>query len=266
MREQPQNLQCGAGCSLCCYGLFEIGSGDVPLIAEGLAKLHPKRRQKDHSTGDGDRRIELLIPTFGNARPRRRRRSSIEQRPTPCPNLDEAGLCVMYEQRPLVCRTFGLPLREGKTVSRRRLRAELHRSHARARSARRPGIFDGRTCWASEDEFTIPEAIVLGRRGSAVGSELRARSAAWRHDVRDVAALASPIDAISLEDRSLFDDQSRRVDVAVHLSVPVNLDPLIGHDLPNDRAADGDASDVDVAFDMRRSRRRSIRSSTGSCR
>jgi hypothetical protein len=45
-RTQPQNLQCGRGCSLCCYGLFEIGSGDVPVIAEGLAKLHPSRRAK----------------------------------------------------------------------------------------------------------------------------------------------------------------------------------------------------------------------------
>ena len=38
MQSQPQNLQCGAGCSLCCYGLFEIGSGDVPVIAEGLER------------------------------------------------------------------------------------------------------------------------------------------------------------------------------------------------------------------------------------
>src|SRR5437763_15994539 len=45
MREQPQNLQCGRGCSLCCHGLFEIGSGDVPLIAEGLERLHPMRRK-----------------------------------------------------------------------------------------------------------------------------------------------------------------------------------------------------------------------------
>jgi len=28
--EQPQNMQCGRGCSLCCYGLFEIGSADLP--------------------------------------------------------------------------------------------------------------------------------------------------------------------------------------------------------------------------------------------
>src|SRR5260221_1278403 len=41
MREQPRNLQCGRGCSLCCHGLFEIGSGDIPLLAEGLATAHP---------------------------------------------------------------------------------------------------------------------------------------------------------------------------------------------------------------------------------
>src|SRR5438105_12192486 len=44
MAAQPQNLQCGRGCSLCCHGLFEIGSADVALIAEGLASLHPMRR------------------------------------------------------------------------------------------------------------------------------------------------------------------------------------------------------------------------------
>ena len=27
---------------------------------------------------------------------------------TPCPNLSESGECLMYEHRPLVCRTFGL--------------------------------------------------------------------------------------------------------------------------------------------------------------
>ena len=46
MESQPEQLQCGRGCSLCCYGLFEIGSGDVPMLAEGLAKLHPARRMK----------------------------------------------------------------------------------------------------------------------------------------------------------------------------------------------------------------------------
>src|SRR5258708_15629617 len=45
MREQPRNLQCGRGCSLCCHGLFEIGSGDIPLLAAGLATPHSARRK-----------------------------------------------------------------------------------------------------------------------------------------------------------------------------------------------------------------------------
>ena len=113
MRAQPQNLQCGAGCSLCCYGLFEIGSGDVPVIAEGLEQLHPSRRAKII------RKAREIVES--SAHPNLRECSAEEKdaffdrtQATPCPNLDEKGLCMMYEHRPLVCRTFGLPLREGR--------------------------------------------------------------------------------------------------------------------------------------------------------
>src|SRR5687768_5982929 len=111
MAEQPENLQCGRGCSLCCYALFEIGSGDVPVIAEGLQKLHPARRRKIVA-----RALEIVEQS---AHPNLRECSAEEKeaffnrtQSTPCPNLDEKGLCMMYEHRPLVCRTFGLPLRE----------------------------------------------------------------------------------------------------------------------------------------------------------
>jgi Fe-S-cluster containining protein len=33
---------------------------------------------------------------------------------TPCPNLSDAGECLIYDRRPLVCRTFGLPHRDGE--------------------------------------------------------------------------------------------------------------------------------------------------------
>ncbi|HKB78211.1 MAG TPA: hypothetical protein VKH35_00715, partial [Thermoanaerobaculia bacterium] len=45
MSRTPQHFQC-EGCSLCCYGLFEIGAADIPLLAEGLAQLHPARRKR----------------------------------------------------------------------------------------------------------------------------------------------------------------------------------------------------------------------------
>ncbi len=113
MQSQPENLQCGRGCSLCCHGLFEIGSGDVPIIAEGLAALHPSRRQMI---------VRRALEIVESSRHPNLRECSAEEKEeffdrtesTPCPNLDESGACMIYESRPIVCRTFGLPLRDGK--------------------------------------------------------------------------------------------------------------------------------------------------------
>lgn len=162
MRAQPQNLQCGAGCSLCCYGLFEIGSGDVPLIAEGLERLHPSRRSRII------RRASEIVETSGH--PNLRECSSEEKeaffdrtQATPCPNLDEAGHCMMYDQRPLVCRTFGLPLRDGSRYIGDICELNFGQSTG---TERQQAAWDLR--WedvlGAEDEFTIPEAIVMVAR------------------------------------------------------------------------------------------------------
>src|SRR5687768_5177735 len=94
MESQPQNLQCGAGCSLCCYGLFEIGTGDVPIIAEGLASLPATRRTKII------KRAQEIVAT--SAHPNLRECSPEEKeaffdrtQSVACPNLDEDGLCQM---------------------------------------------------------------------------------------------------------------------------------------------------------------------------
>lgn len=159
VQAQPQNLQCGAGCSLCCYGLFEIGSGDVPLLAEGLATLHPARRKKVIR-----RALEIVE---ANDHPNLRECSGIEKeaffdrtQATPCPNLDEAGRCVMYEHRPLVCRTFGLPIREG-----RRYIGDIcdlnFTGSTRAERMKAAWNLEWEDVLGPEDEFTVPEAIVM---------------------------------------------------------------------------------------------------------
>jgi Fe-S-cluster containining protein len=162
MRSQPQNLQCGAGCSLCCYGLFEIGSGDVPMIAEGLERLHPARRKKVIR-----RALEIVEssrhPDLRDCSPEEKEAFFERTRGTPCPNLDDAGLCMMYESRPLVCRTFGLPLRE----KRKYLGdvCELNFTEA-PRKDQLAAAWD--LSWEDvlgpEDEFTIPEVIVMVAR------------------------------------------------------------------------------------------------------
>ena len=162
MSEQPQNLQCGRGCSLCCYGLFEIGSGDVPVIAEGLARLHPARRRKIV------RRAQEIVDS--TAHPNLRECSAEEKEAffdrtsdLACPALSENGECLMYESRPLVCRTFGLPLREGDRYIGDVCELNFNDASDEERLA---ASWDLR--WEDvlgpEDEFTVPEAIVLAAR------------------------------------------------------------------------------------------------------
>jgi Fe-S-cluster containining protein len=161
-RTQPHNLQCGKGCSLCCYGLFEIGSGDVPLIADGLAAMHPMRRRKVI------RQALEIVERF--AHPNLRECSPAEKEAffertesVACPNLDAQGACMMYEHRPLVCRTFGLPLREAE-----RYIGDIcdlnFRGSSRGERLAAAWDLEWEDVLGSEDEFTIPEAIVLAAR------------------------------------------------------------------------------------------------------
>jgi Fe-S-cluster containining protein len=156
---QPQNLQCGRGCSLCCYGLFEIGAADIPVLADGLKRLHPMRRRMIVR-----RAAEVIAST---KHPNLRERTAAEKAAflngtasIPCPNLDDTGACMVYEQRPLVCRTFGLPLREGD------------RYIGDVCELNFTGVSDQERLTAAwdlnwedtldpEEEYTIPEAIVL---------------------------------------------------------------------------------------------------------
>ncbi len=154
-RAQPQNLQCGRGCSLCCYGLFEIGSGDVPVIAEGLEKMHPMRRKKVIR-----RALEIAAPNLRELSPEEKEAFFERTQSTPCPNLDESGACMMYEHRPLVCRTFGLPLREGRKYIGDICELNFTQS---TRTERMAAAWDleWEDVLGPEDEFTIPEAIVM---------------------------------------------------------------------------------------------------------
>lgn len=162
LQSQPENLSCGRGCSLCCYGLFEIGSGDVPVIAEGLAALHPARRRKII------RRAVAIVESTNHPNLRECSREEKEEffertESTPCPNLDDNGLCMIYDSRPLVCRTFGLPLRDGRKYIGDI--CELNFKEA-SDNDRLTAAWDlqWEDVLGPEDEYTVPEAIVLAAR------------------------------------------------------------------------------------------------------
>jgi Fe-S-cluster containining protein len=115
------HLVCRPGCTQCCIGVFPIAHEDAARLREGLAQLtqtDPARAARirtrvaasltrldpwfpgDVSTGilseDDDQTI--LFEEFANDEP--------------CPVLSpDTGTCDLYTSRPILCRTFGPPMR-----------------------------------------------------------------------------------------------------------------------------------------------------------
>jgi len=91
-------LLCRPGCAQCCLGEFAITQLDAVRLRRGLAELE---------AGDPERAARL-----------RRRVAEAVARPEPmrdddpCVALDPAtGTCELYAARPIICRTFGPPVR-----------------------------------------------------------------------------------------------------------------------------------------------------------
>jgi Fe-S-cluster containining protein len=115
------HLVCKPGCSQCCIGVFPIAHEDAARLREGLETLEktdPEKAARIHervaqsltrlnpwfpgnlTTGilNEDHEAAILFEEFANDEP--------------CPALDlDHGTCDLYEHRPVLCRTFGPPMR-----------------------------------------------------------------------------------------------------------------------------------------------------------
>jgi Fe-S-cluster containining protein len=160
--EQPQSLQCRLGCTLCCVGLFEIDAADVAVIASGLAELPEERREAVIARAAAII-IETAHPDIRNISAEERERFFEETADVPCPALEESGGCSIYPHRPLVCRTFGLPIREGAKYLGQE--CELNFTGATPEQKQRAAwdLF-WEDAVGAEDQYTVPEAILIAAR------------------------------------------------------------------------------------------------------
>ncbi len=125
-RTAARHLACRIGCTACCIGPFDITALDAFRLRHGLEALALKEpeqargivlrareqwnRMADCFPGDP---AAGVIQGDDDERERFFRRFV----DLPCPVLDPAtGACLLYEARPLSCRSFGLPLRTGSEV------------------------------------------------------------------------------------------------------------------------------------------------------
>lgn len=109
------SLSCRGGCSACCRALFDITLLDAWILKKGFADL-PKeiktqvlKRCQSRLSELNKRWPDLRPPYRLNTLPEEEWLMTPEDDPTPCPLLDENGLCLVYANRPLICRLHGLP-------------------------------------------------------------------------------------------------------------------------------------------------------------
>ena len=120
-RRGGAHLVCRPGCTQCCIGVFPIAHQDAARLRTGLealAQTDPARGARirtrvatsltrldpwfpgEVATGilNEDYEATILFEEFANDEP--------------CPVLDPAtGTCDLYNSRPILCRTFGPPMR-----------------------------------------------------------------------------------------------------------------------------------------------------------
>lgn len=118
------SLPCRQGCSHCCIGLFPVTLLDRQEIQRGLASLtaEDRRRMEDRAREQvnqlGVAAPRLMTNQFVDRWSDEEMDGIIEQfESLPCPALESDGRCGLYEFRPLVCRSMGIPPDDGLRVT-----------------------------------------------------------------------------------------------------------------------------------------------------
>lgn len=121
----PGVIPCGAGCTACCHGPFDVTIADAELLGEALGEMSEGERSE--VTGRAAALVARMralatdwaapydVAALGEER---FDRVADVLSAEPCPLLGEDGRCRIYERRPMVCRLIGLPLRSpaGRTI------------------------------------------------------------------------------------------------------------------------------------------------------
>jgi len=111
-RAAGARLSCHLGCVECCLGPFPISALDGLRLRRGLARLEERDPVR---AADVRRRAEGACRELGWALPageRERDRFFRRHATLSCPALDRHTRgCVLYDFRPMTCRTFGPPVR-----------------------------------------------------------------------------------------------------------------------------------------------------------
>ena len=109
------DIACCKGCSACCRGLFDISLLDAGLLQAGFLQLEPAVRERTlikarSRVGELQTQWpEFQPPYILNCLPHEEWHVMPVEDQTPCLLLSDAGQCLVYAYRPMICRLHGLP-------------------------------------------------------------------------------------------------------------------------------------------------------------
>jgi Fe-S-cluster containining protein len=109
-------VPCRLGCTSCCIGPFPITLLDVQTLQHGLAGLPPDHRHRiEQRAVEQTVAMETSFPQLTQTdlldtwSDQDIDRLVTEYHHLPCPALETDGRCSVYQHRPLVCRSMGIP-------------------------------------------------------------------------------------------------------------------------------------------------------------
>lgn len=118
----PQCVRCRPGCSDCCNALFDLSLVEAMYINHAFGQAFgfgPARSAILERAARIDRDLARMKKDMYRAEkngedPQKIIAASAASR-MPCPLLDEERRCLLYEQRPITCRLYGIPQDIGGT-------------------------------------------------------------------------------------------------------------------------------------------------------
>lgn len=118
--QYPECVSCKPGCSDCCHALFDLSLVEAMHINEAFRKKFdygPQRSAILERASSQDRELTRLKRSmFHNEKEGKPVNEIIDMAGSVrmrCPLLDENDRCMMYEERPITCRIYGVPVAIG---------------------------------------------------------------------------------------------------------------------------------------------------------
>ncbi len=118
-KEYPDLVVCGAGCTDCCYALFDLSLVEAMYINQKFNEKFEgeEREQILERANKVDREVyRIKRASYKAVQAGEDEESVIEhvgKKKIRCPLLNDENMCELYEHRPVACRIYGVPLAIG---------------------------------------------------------------------------------------------------------------------------------------------------------